>query len=87
MVKRRLGGVWRRLEGGTQDGIAKEVGQGLTRDKVAQALRLLTFPNELQELVSRDTITATHAELLARLADEPSLLKNAQGRDLKGDRA
>jgi ParB-like chromosome segregation protein Spo0J len=62
-------------KGWTQEKIAKEVGCGLTRDIVAQRLRLLTFPTELQELVSRDTITATHAEILATLADDPALLK------------
>ena len=39
----------------------------MTRDIVAQ----------LQELVSRDTISRTHAETLARLAIEPSVLKDA----------
>jgi len=48
-----------------------------TRTSPAQRLRLLTFPTELQELVSRDTITATHAETLATLADDPALLKDA----------
>jgi len=37
-------------------------------------LRLLIFPSDLQEPVSRDTITPSHAELLARLADQPSEL-------------
>ncbi|MGA2784416.1 MAG: ParB/RepB/Spo0J family partition protein [Candidatus Bathyarchaeia archaeon] len=63
--------------GWTQERIAKEAGRGLTRDIVAQRLRLLSFPAELQGLVSHDTITATHAEALARLADKPSLLKKA----------
>jgi len=59
----------------TQEEMAKEVGGGLTRDIIAQSLRLLSFPPDLQELVSRDTITPTHAEALAALADEPFLLK------------
>lgn len=66
----------------TQEKIAKELGCGLTRDIVAQRLRLLTFPIELQEAVSHDTITTTHAETLARLADEPRLLKEALGKVL-----
>lgn len=41
------------------------------------ALRLLMFPVELQEAVSHDTISTTHAEALARLADQPLLLKEA----------
>ena len=63
--------------GWTQQKIADEVGHGVTRDIVAQRLRLLGFPPELQELVSHDTITPAHAETLARLADEPSILKDA----------
>jgi len=59
----------------TQEKMAREVGGGLTRDIIAQSLRLLSFPPDLQELVSHDTITPTHAEALATLADEPSLLK------------
>jgi ParB family chromosome partitioning protein len=50
----------------TQQRIADEVGHGVTRDVVGQRLRLLGFPPELQELVSRDTITPAHAETLAR---------------------
>jgi ParB family chromosome partitioning protein len=72
------------VKGWTQEQIAKEVGRGLTRDTVAQRLRLLSFPTELQELVSHDTITATHAEALARLADKPSLLKQAIGKVVDG---
>jgi ParB family chromosome partitioning protein len=63
--------------GWSQEKMAQEVGCGLTRDIIAQSLRLLTFPPELQELVSHDTITPTHAEALARLISEPSTLKEA----------
>mgnify|MGYP001033630187 CR=1 FL=1 len=66
--------------GWSQEKMAKEIGGGLTRDVIGQALRLLTFPPELQELVSHDTITPTHAESLARLASEPSVLKDAISR-------
>ena len=62
--------------GWTQQKIADEVGHGVTRDIVGQRLRLLGFPPELQELVSHDTITPAHAETLARLADEPPILKD-----------
>ncbi len=44
---------------------------------VAQALRVLTFPPEVQKLVSADTITQSHAEALARIADSPMLLSEA----------
>jgi ParB family chromosome partitioning protein len=63
--------------GWSQEKMAKEVGGGLTRDVIGQALRLLTFPHELQELVSHDTITPTHAEALARVADDASTFKDA----------
>jgi ParB family chromosome partitioning protein len=71
-----------RAEGLTQEETAKEL--GLTRDVVAQRLRLLSFPAELQELVSHDTITVTHAEALARLMDKPSLLKQAIAKVVDG---
>lgn len=61
--------------GWTQEKIANQLGRGLTRDIVAQRLRLLTIPVELQKHVSHDTITPTHAETLARLDDDQSLLK------------
>ncbi len=61
--------------GWTQEKIADQLGRGLTRDIVAQRLRLLTIPLELQKHVSHDTITPTHAETLARLDDDQSLLK------------
>jgi ParB family chromosome partitioning protein len=66
----------------TQEEAAKEL--NTTRDTVAQSLRLLTFPPELQELVSRDTISQSHAEELARLADHPTVLKEAIDVVVKG---
>ena len=54
------------------------------RDIVAQRLRLLTFPSDLQELVSRDTITPSHAELLAKLVDQPSELEDAIAKVAQG---
>jgi ParB family chromosome partitioning protein len=62
--------------GWTQQKIADEVGHGVTRDIVGQRLRLFGFPPELQELVSHDTITPAHAETIARLADDPPILKD-----------
>jgi ParB family chromosome partitioning protein len=69
--------------GWTQEKIASQLGRGLTRDIVAQRLRLLTFPVELQNHVSHDTITPTHAETLARLDDDQSLLKEATAKVIK----
>jgi ParB family chromosome partitioning protein len=59
----------------TQEQVANVL--GLSRDQVAQTLRVLTFPPDLQTLVSHDTITQTHAEALARLSDSPNLLQEA----------
>lgn len=59
----------------TQEQVADVLGE--SRDQVAQAVRVLTFPRQLQELVSHDTITQTHAEALARLADSPAFLEAA----------
>jgi len=41
-----------------------------TRDHVAQRRRLLTFSQELQELVSRDTISTSVAEAIASASRE-----------------
>jgi ParB family chromosome partitioning protein len=59
----------------TQEQVADVL--GLSRDQVAEALRVLTFPPDLQKLLSHDTITQTHAEALARLSDSPNLLQEA----------
>jgi len=61
--------------GWTLEEIAAEVRR--TKDYVAQRTRLLTFPSELQDLLSRDKISPTHAEALARLSDDSSVLKDA----------
>ncbi len=66
----------------TQERVAKEF--NLTRDIVAQRLRLITFPPRLQELVSHDTITPTHAEALARLQSDESALNGAIDRVTQG---
>ena len=52
--------------GWSQERIAKELGRGLTRDIVAQRVRLLSFPADLQELVSHDTITAPPEQKIVR---------------------
>jgi ParB family chromosome partitioning protein len=59
----------------TQEQVAQEL--GLTRDQVTQTVRVLTFPDEVQKIVSDDTITQTHGEALARLAGNTAVLKEA----------
>jgi ParB/RepB/Spo0J family partition protein len=50
---------------------------GLTPDVVSQTIRILSFPKPLQDLLSHDKISPTHAEALARLAEDPVLLNEA----------
>jgi len=68
--------------GWSQEKIAREF--NLTRDIVAQRLRLIGFPIKLQELVSHDTITPTHAEALARLHNDESNLNDVIDRVVHG---
>lgn len=51
----------------TQEEVAKRVGR--SRPHVANTLRLLQLPPAIQELVSRETITAGHARALLAIAD------------------
>lgn len=60
----------------TQEEIGRAV--GVTRDVVAQTLRILAFPQEVQTLMTQGVITPSHAEALARLTS-PQLLKEAIG--------
>ncbi len=55
----------------------EEIGKDLTlsKDVVAQRVRLLSFPIELQNSLSRDKISASNAEVLNRLAAYPDDLK------------
>ena len=69
--------------GWTQEKAAQEL--NLTRDIVAQSVRLLTFPPELQELVSRDTISQSHAEELARLAPDMKAMTEVMSEVVKGN--
>ena len=52
----------------TQTEIASKL--GLTRDYVGQRMRLLTFPEELQEFVSHDTTSVSVAEAIASAPQE-----------------
>jgi ParB family chromosome partitioning protein len=49
----------------------------LTPDVVSQTIRILGFPESLQDLLSHDKISPTHAEALNRLAEDPTLLNQA----------
>ncbi|MHC4600377.1 MAG: ParB/RepB/Spo0J family partition protein [Planctomycetota bacterium] len=51
----------------TQESVAKRI--GLSRAGVANFLRLLTLPKEIQESVSRGTITFGHAKAIMALKD------------------
>ena len=56
----------------TQTEIASKL--GLTRDYVGQRMRLLTFPEELQEFVSHDTISVSVAETIASAPQDTAVL-------------
>jgi ParB family chromosome partitioning protein len=57
--------------GMTQDDVAKTVGK--SRPAVTNALRLLSLPPEVKELVESGTISAGHARTLLSFPDERSM--------------
>ncbi|MBQ8010885.1 MAG: ParB/RepB/Spo0J family partition protein [Oscillospiraceae bacterium] len=59
-----------------QDEIAKTVGR--SRSAVANALRLLRLPEEVQELLIDGSISAGHARALLGFADEQLMIEAAQ---------
>ncbi|MGD0424180.1 MAG: ParB/RepB/Spo0J family partition protein [Candidatus Bathyarchaeia archaeon] len=61
----------------TQEEIGRAVGR--TRDAVAQTLRVLKFPKEVQNLLLEGTITPSHGEALTRLSSTPEQLMEAMG--------
>jgi ParB family chromosome partitioning protein len=65
----------------------EEIGSdlGLSKDVVAQRVRLLSFPLELQNLLSRDKISVSNAEVLNRLAAYPEHLKSALENVMSGN--
>ena len=63
------------LMGGTQEDLARQV--GLDRSTVANFIRLLDLPQEVQDLVSRGTLTMGHARALLALLDEEEQKKVA----------
>ncbi|OIO39472.1 MAG: hypothetical protein AUJ75_01190 [Candidatus Omnitrophica bacterium CG1_02_49_10] len=60
----------------TQEKIAQAVGKD--RSSVANALRLIRLPAEIQELVSRGTITPGHARAIMGFQDPKAQIKFAQ---------
>lgn len=62
--------------GMTQDDVAKTVGK--SRPAVANALRLLNLPQELQARVSAGAFSAGHARALLSFPDENSMLEGAK---------
>lgn len=62
--------------GMTQDEVAKTVGK--SRPAVANALRLLNLPDEMQKMVSAGTISAGHARALLSFPDAKSMKEAAK---------
>ncbi len=62
--------------GMTQDDVAKTVGK--SRPAVANALRLLNLPPEMQKLVSGGAISAGHARTLLSFPDKETMLAAAK---------
>lgn len=62
--------------GMTQDDVAKTVGK--SRPAVANALRLLNLPEDLQKLVSSGVLSAGHARALLSFPDEKSMREAAK---------
>ncbi len=66
----------------TQDQIANKVGR--SRPAVANALRLLTLPDKVRELVERGALSAGHARALLALGDEQAIEALAEEAVKKG---
>ena len=59
----------------TQDEVAKRLGK--SRPAIANAVRLLSLPEELQALVLEDKLSAGHCRVLASVPDEELMIKLA----------
>lgn len=57
----------------TQEEVAKRVSK--SRSAIANTIRLLNLPDQIQVLVSRETITMGHARAFLGLADEEEMLR------------
>lgn len=62
--------------GMTQDAVAKTVGR--SRSAVANALRLLQLPSEIQQMLETGSITAGHARALLSISDQTIQIETAQ---------
>ena len=62
--------------GVTQEAIAKMVGK--SRSVIANAVRLLNLPDEIQEMLEDGDITVGHAKALAGIEDEEIMLETAR---------
>ncbi len=60
----------------TQDDIAKSVGK--SRSAIANALRTLNLPDEVQQMLRKGELTAGHAKALAGIEDEQKLISLAK---------
>lgn len=60
----------------TQDEVAKTVGK--SRPAVTNALRLLSLPPDIRELVNKGTLSAGHARTLLSFSDEEQMRKAAE---------
>lgn len=60
----------------TQDEVARRVGR--SRPAVANALRLLSLPDEIKELVKNGTLSAGHAKALLSCGDAERMIKLAR---------
>lgn len=60
----------------TQESVSKTVGK--SRSTVANSLRLLNLPNEIQVMLRKGDITTGHAKALASISDEKLMLEVAE---------
>lgn len=66
----------------TQEALAKKVGK--ERSTVANSLRLLSLPEEIQKMLEDDNLTAGHARALLMVSDKRKQLSLAQAIASKG---
>lgn len=62
--------------GVTQEAIAKMVGK--SRSVIANSVRLLNLPEEVQDMLKNDEISVGHAKALAAIEDEETLIEVAR---------
>ena len=62
--------------GVTQDALAKMVGK--SRSVIANSVRLLNLPEEVQDMLKNDEISVGHAKALAAIEDEETMIEVAR---------